>query len=225
MRIRSSMKEWALVALIAAIGVLANLPKSITQTWRVDSDFLLLALSSVLAISLLLYLRFTFFLMFMLLAVGANLPSQIAGRIGITQTPLIIAMTVMVVVSLVNYALKLMPTGLEGPKTTGTSGAWVLFYAIDRDNLAHAQRVLQMGVDPNSATEEGETPLMHAAAAGNAPMIGLLLRHGADLQRTNVKMESALEIALRNNHHAAADTLRRAREELLAQQQQTKAES
>lgn len=47
-------------------------------------------------------------------------------------------------------------------------------------------RVARQGVDTNAYDSDGKTPLIHAAACGNAIAVDVLLRHGADPLRANL---------------------------------------
>ena len=82
----------------------------------------------------------------------------------------------------INYVVALLPTGLE-PKAKDKSaeGIKALFYAIERGNVAYAQKVLAMNFDPNLMADNGYTPLMYAALRGDARMADLLVRNGADV--------------------------------------------
>jgi len=81
----------------------------------------------------------------------------------------LLALVVMVGVALINYVVKLLPTGLEPkPKEKSPEGIRALFYAIEKNNLVYAQKVLSMNFDPNMQHDNGYTPLAYAAMKGNA---------------------------------------------------------
>lgn len=217
---RRQWMEWVLVALVVVTVALINLPREYAQHLPVRTEYLIIPLVATLGIALLLYLKFAVFLMMILLAVGANLPAQLANQLNISRVPFIVAMVVMVIISLVNAFWKKLPTGLEQkPKKKSPEAAHVLFYAISKGNLVYAQRILNEEYDPNVPRADGTTPLMAAAEAGLAGMVYLLLRNGADASMLNAKGETALEIALRLGHAAVVDVLRKARQ----QEQQTAA--
>jgi len=56
----------------------------------------------------------------------------------------------------------------------------VLYWAVDNDYTAGAALLLEFGASPNIAHPGGLPPLGIALSRGNAPMVTLLLRHGAD---------------------------------------------
>jgi ankyrin repeat protein len=131
----------------------------------------------------------------------------------ISKIPIILALVVMVGVALINYVVKLLPTGLEPkPKEKSPEGVRALFYAIEKGNLVYAQKVLSMNFDPNLHLDNGYTALTYAAAKGGTPMIELLLRNGADPSMVTKEGDTAVELALRFGHAEAADLLKRARQ-------------
>lgn len=224
---RLRVREITVFCLIALIAVVANLPREMVQgTLGIDYPILYGVLGSLVVIALFLYLKFFFFLAVVLLIAGANLPEQIADGFGISKVPLVLALVAMVGVSLINYAVKLMPTGLEPrPKERSPEGVRAMFYAIEKNNPVYAQKVLSMNFDPNLMHDNGYTPLAFAAAKGNAQIVELFLRNGADPTAKTRDGDTPVELALRMGHTAAADLLRRARQETearLAARTQTK---
>jgi ankyrin repeat protein len=154
-----------------------------------------------------------------LLIAGANMPDQIAEGLNISKIPILLALVALVGVGLVNYVVRLVPTGLEAkPKEKSAEGVRALFYAIEKTNLVYAQKVLAMNFEPNLLHDNGYTPLAYAAMRGNVPMIELLLRNGADPAQTTTDGDSPVEIALRFGHSEAADLLKDARRAATAQQ-------
>src|SRR5204863_9005566 len=112
--------------------------------------------------------------------------------------PLVIALALLIGVTLINYVVALMPTGLEPrEKEKSKEGIAALFYAIEKGNLVYAQKVLSMNFDPNLVAENGYTPLMYAAARGDAKMCELLLRNGASVTLMSKDGDTAMELALK----------------------------
>ena len=108
--------------------------------------------------------------------------------------------------------VKLLPTGLEPkPREKSPEGVRALFYAIEKNNLVYAQKVLSMNFDPNLHHDNGYTPLAYAAMKGNPAMIELLLRNGADPAITSKEGDTPVELALRMGHAEVADVLKKAR--------------
>src|SRR5215471_21685517 len=192
------VREVALVLLVALTATLANLPEEMLEQFDINRDLLLATLALTVFIALFLYLKFQFFFLVVLLAVAANMPGEVADGLGISTTPLIIAMATMVGFSLINYVVDLLPTGLEKkPKQHSAEGIKVLFYAIEKGNLVYAQKILSQNFDPNLVAENGYTPLMYATMRGDAKMVDLLLRNGAIVATMSKEGDNAIELALR----------------------------
>ena len=207
------IRELILMGLITVTAVLANLPDEyVEETLGVSPTTLLAVLAIAVIIGLFLYLKFFFFMAVVLLIAGANLPEQIAEGLNISKIPIVLALVALVGVGLINYVVKLMPTGLEPkPKEKSAEGVRALFYAIEKNNLVYAQKVLGMNFDPNLHHDNGYTPLAYAAMRGSLPMIELLLRNGADPQQTTKEGDTPVELALRFGHAEVADGLKVAR--------------
>jgi len=211
---RMRVKEIIVFSLIVLIAVVANLPREYVENLGVDRQLLFGVLGSMVVIALFLYLKFFFFLAVVLLIAGANLPEQIADGFGISKVPLVLALIAMVGVSLINYVIKVIPTGLEPrPREQSPEGVRAMFYAIERNNLVYAQKLLSMNFDPNLMHDNGYTPLAYAATKGSVQMVELFLRNNADPTRRTKDGDTPVEIALRLGHTEVAERLRVARQE------------
>jgi len=218
------VREISLVALVALTAALANLPEDLLDRFDFNRDLLLGTLALTVFIALFLYLKFQFFFLVVLLAVAANMPGEVAESLGISTTPLIIAMATMVGFSLINYVVDLLPTGLEKrPKEQSAESIKVLFYAIEKGNLVYAQKVLSQNFDPNLVAENGYTPLMYAAARGDTKMVDLLLRNGANVNLVSQSGDTAIELALRIGSQECAEILKKARSEQQLREQAVRA--
>ena len=219
-------KEWALLGLVGLATLFALLPTNVAEQYGVDRGYVAAILGIVLVIALFLYLKFAFFIMVALLVVGANVTDSWSETLGISKLPLIIALIAMVGISLINYVVSILPTGLEPkPRQKSPEGIKAMFYAIEKDNLVYAQKVLSMNFDPNLLSDNGYTPLQYAAMRGNAQMVEIFLRNGANVAQLSKDGESAVELALKLGHTEAAEVLKKARQEMLAQEEQAKAEA
>ena len=207
------IRELILMGLITITAVLANLPEEyVEDTLGVSRATLVAVLGIAVIIGLFLYLRTGLFIAVVLLIAGANMPDQIAEGLNISKIPIVLALVALVGVGLINYVVKLVPTGLEPrPKEKSAEGVRALFYAIEKNNLVYAQKVLAMNFDPNMHHDNGYTPLAYAAMRGSLPMIELLLRNGADPQQTTKEGDTPVELALRFGHAEVADGLKVAR--------------
>jgi hypothetical protein len=212
---RLRIRELVLMGLITLTAVLANLPEEYVEgRLGVSADTLLAFLGIAVILGLFLYLKFFLFVAVVLLIAGANMPDQIAEGLNISKVPIILALVALVGVGLINYVVKVLPTGLEPrPKEKSPEGIRALFYAIEKNNLIYAQKVLSMNFDPDLQHDNGYTPLAYAAMKGSVPMVELLLRNGASASLTTREGDTAVELALRYGHADAAELLKRARQD------------
>ena len=209
------IRELILMGLITITAVLANLPREyVEDTLGMSSTTLVAVLAIAVIIGLFLYLKFGLFVAVVLLIAGANMPEQIAEGLNISRVPIMLALIAMVGVGLINHVIKLLPTGLEPrPKEKSPEGTRALFYAIEKNNVVYARKVLDMNFDPNLHHDNGYTPLAYAAMKGGLPMVELLLRRGADALQVTKEGDTPVELALRMGHNEVADVLKRARQE------------
>jgi hypothetical protein len=210
---RVRIRELILMGLIVITAVLANLPQEyVEETLGVSQATLVALLGIAVIIGLFLYLKTGLFIAVVLLIAGANMPDQIAEGLNISKIPIVLALVALVGVGLINYVVKLVPTGLEPkPKEKSAEGVRALFYAIEKNNLVYAQKVLAMNFDPNLHHDNGYTPLAYAAMRGSLPMIELLLRNGSDATQATKEGDTPVELALRFGHAEVADALKQAR--------------
>ena len=210
---RLRVRELVLMGLITITAVLANLPEEyVTETLGISPQGLIAVLAIAVIIGLFLYLKFGLFVAVVLLIAGANMPEQIAEGLNISKIPIVLALVALVGVGLINTVVKLMPTGLEPrPREKSPEGVRALFYAIEKNNLVYAQKVLSMNFDPDLQHDNGFTPLAYAAMRGNMPMVELLLRNGASPALTTREGDTPVELALRYGHAEVAEALKRAR--------------
>ena len=143
---RLRIRELILMGLILVSAVMANLPEEyVEDTLGVNPATLVACLGIAVIIGLFLYLKTGLFIAVVLLIAGANMPDQIAEGLNISKIPIILALVALVGVGLINYVVKLVPTGLEPkPKEKSAEGVRALFYAIEKNNLVYAQKVLSM---------------------------------------------------------------------------------
>ena len=108
------IRELILAGLITIPAVVANLPQDyVEDTLGVSQSTLLAVLGIAVIISLFAYLKFGLFVAVVLLIAGANMPEQIAEGLNISRAPIVLALVALVGVGVINYLVKLLPTGLE----------------------------------------------------------------------------------------------------------------
>jgi len=209
------VRELVLFGLIAVTALLANLPEYyVENVLGVNRSMLFAILAIAVIIGLFLYLKFGLFVAVVLLIAGANMPEQIAQGLNVSKIPIVLALVALVGVGLINYVVKLMPTGLEPkPKERSAEAVKAMFYGIEKGNLVYTQKVLSMNFDANVVSDNGYTPLGYAAMLGNPAIIELLLRNGADPKLPSKDGATPVELALQHGHSDAAELLKRARQE------------
>mmetsp|Transcript_15917 Transcript_15917/g.15331 ORF Transcript_15917/g.15331 Transcript_15917/m.15331 type:complete len:128 (+) Transcript_15917:22-405(+) len=69
------------------------------------------------------------------------------------------------------------------------------------------QKILQMGVDPNSKDKNGNTILIIGAQNGNKSIVKLALRHGGHINMTNCMGNTALHFAVEYGYTDLANYL------------------
>ena len=162
---RLRIKELVLFGLILISAVIANLPDEyVAETLGMDRGMLVACLGIAVIIGLFLYLRTGLFISVVLLIAGANMPDQIAegstsprsrssgaGRAGRRRRGQPHRQA---------HADRARAQA-EGEERRGHP----LFYAIEKNNLVYAAKVLSMNFDPNLRHDNGYTPLAYARCA------------------------------------------------------------
>jgi hypothetical protein len=207
---QKQIREWTLLGLVGTMALVANLPPRMLGSIGVETSLLMGVLGLMVVIALFLYVRFFFFLLYALLVVGANLPEKWADGLGISQTPLLLALVAMVFISLANYSAKILPSGLEPKKRKPNPEATkVLLHSIERGNHAYVNTVLTMDFDLDTVDDDGLTPLMFAARHGDLKIVQALLKRGASPLLTGPGGRAS-DVALQNNFPAVTECLKRA---------------
>lgn len=197
---KETSKDIWLLLLVALMALAANLPEDIAATYSIEKKYLLMALTGVIAVSILRYLRFTLVLMTVILAVGANLPAELAARFNIDSSIMLFTLLVMVVAAAVNRFLNVVPDKPPPTLQSPVHGARALIKAISSGNVQHVQRLIQSGVNVNVATLSGKTPLMLAAFTGYADIVQLLINAGAEIDARDRDGNTAMSIAERKGY-------------------------
>lgn len=206
---QQQIRERTLLGLVGIMALTANLPGNVLDRLGVEPGLLMALLGLLVVFTLFLYVRFFFFLLYALLVVGANLPDQWAESLGISRTPMLIALIAMVVLSLINYSAKAFPTGLEPKKRKQNPDATrAMLEAIERKNLSYVRTLLAMDFDLDSPGPDDMTPLMRAAQRGEFKIVQMLIKRGASSLLAG-PAGRASDIALKNNFPAVSEFLKR----------------
>lgn len=205
--LKESSRDIWLLLLVALMALAANLPDWVTTQYAIDKRYLLMALTGIIAVSILRYVRFTLILTTVILAIGANLPSELAETFNIYPSVMFFTLVAMAVVAVVNRFLKVVPQQSSKPLGNSMHGARALIKAITAGNVRNVQRLIQSGVNLNVTTISGKTPLMLAAFTGYADIVQLLIDGGANIHARDREGNTALNIAERKGFTRIKDLL------------------
>lgn len=209
---QKQIREWTLLGLVGAMALVANLPSDVLDRIGVETGLLMTLLGMMVVLALFLYVRFFFFLLYALLAVGANLPEQWADSLHVSKTPLLATLIAMVALSLLNYRTKVVPTGLEPKKRKQNPEATkVLLDAIQRSNLPYVKTLLTMDFDLDTTDDHGTSPLVCAAQRGEFKMVQMLIKRGASPFLAGPSGKAS-DVALQNNFPAVNEFLKKVEE-------------
>jgi ankyrin repeat protein len=194
MQIKSS--EVLILLAAAVMSFLANLPDNMLGS-LVDRKVLLVALTSLVVVAMFRYLQMMLLLTICVLAIGANLPSELAAQLGISQLALLVSLGGLIGITLLNRVLKLLPTHKESlDEVEEEEDRWkVMLAAISKGDVAAVQQMLIWNYSVNFSLN-GVTPLHLAAEKGHSEIVRMLIKYGADYRRKNAEGKTALEIGI-----------------------------
>jgi hypothetical protein len=196
MKIRFKSSEVLILLAASVMSFLANLPDSILGS-LVDRKTLLAALTALIIVAMFRYLQMLLLATISILAIGANLPTELASALGISQLALLVSLGVLISISLLNRAVKLLPTDTEDLATEFMNRRQALLAAVAKGDQATLHRLIAMNVSVNFI-QDGKTPLHLAAEKGYPEIVRILISHGADFSIKNAEGKTPLEIALAN---------------------------
>lgn len=222
MQLHIKNRELVILIVVSVMAFLANLPEAEVGNF-VDRNVLLVALVVTVFISLFRYLRLMLFITVSVLAIGANLPDQLAAQLGISQPAMIVASAVLVVVSIL-YKLHHLRERRRG---TPDEAVFVrhdtvesrngIIKAILDGNLAVLHQLLLSDVEINFS-QDGHIPLFLAIEKGHSDIVLLLLFYGAKIRVRNKEEQTPLEFALLCNNMRIAEIIHYASRQNLALQ-------
>jgi hypothetical protein len=192
-------KDYALLAIVTAMSIAANLPDSLVGLSGLGRKLLVAGLLLVVTIALVRYSKFAMVLAVAILAFGANMPQEIAETLNIDPRVLLITLASIVLFSLANRILKL-PSGLDKQQGfVSAEGSRALFRAVAKRRVGIARRIIDAGTNVNVRSRQGYTALMIAASHGHDEIVRMLLQKGADLTAVDSEGRNALQIAREAN--------------------------
>lgn len=222
MKAHIKLSEVAILLMVSFMSFAANLPDSILGG-LVDKQTLLATLTVFIVVALFCYLRALLILSISILAIGANLPAELASALGIDKSVLIASLGFLVIVTLLNYAFKLLP--MEAGKSSSSrldtdEARSVMFAAISKGDIATLNQLLEMKVDVNFYLD-GTTPIHLATEKGYSAIVQILIDHGANFRLKDAAGRRPLEIALTKKFGRTTEVLFEANKPYFANPDQT----
>ena len=215
MQINTKNRELWILIIVSVMALAANLPDDLFGT-MVDRNLLLITLVSTVFIALFRYLKLMLFLSVSVLAIGANLPDQLAAQLGISQTAMIVAAGVLVVLALLYKFYYQKQTAIDaepGADEVTINDARdtielriAVVSAILNGDLAALHQLLIADVEINFS-QNGHIPLFLAIEKGHADMVLLLLIHGAKLRVRNKAGMTPIEFGLLHSNERVQSLL------------------
>jgi Ankyrin repeats (3 copies) len=194
MKLELKLNEVIMLAIVVILSITANLPDSVLGQY-VDRDVLLSVLATVIIISLFRYLRWMLFLTITILALGANLPVQIAAVVNVDPIVMVATLVVLVFISLLNHVFKLLPTEAVVNRTDSSQSRTAVLEAVRAGNLNKLKHLLQMNVEVNFL-QDGTSPAHIVAEQGNNEIMQALINYGVNLNVINKDGLTPMEIAM-----------------------------
>jgi hypothetical protein len=194
MKLELKLNEMIMLAVVVLLSVAANLPDSLIGSY-IDKDILLSVLAGVVIIALFRYLRWMLFLIVTALALGANLPEQLASIVKVDPILMIATLVMLVLISLLNHIFKLLPTDAAAKRTDSEQSRKALLEAIRTGNLGKLKQLLKMNVEVDFL-QDGTSPAHIVAEQGNNEVLQALLDYGVNLNVINKDGLTPMELAM-----------------------------
>ena len=108
MKLKFTKKELIVLIAVALMSLLANLPEGY-ESGLINRKMLLASMVAVVVIAMFRYLQMLELMVISILAIGANLPQDLAEDIGVSQTVLLASLGCLIAITLLNRAFKVLP--------------------------------------------------------------------------------------------------------------------
>lgn len=213
--------EAALFLVILLMSIAASFGGGYLAHW-VDRRAVLVTLAVFVAVAMIQHLKMALVAVILILAIGANLPHDMAQALGVSQDALIASLGLLVAVSLLNSRFGLLPTeSARGRKHLAEIAELrhALMVAVSKGDVPTLNKLLAMNTGVNF-TEDGKTPIHLAAEKGYSDVVQVLLEHGANFRAKDAEGKTPLEIALTKKYGRTTDILFNASRPYFAKQEQ-----
>ncbi|HEY5993314.1 MAG TPA: ankyrin repeat domain-containing protein [Gallionellaceae bacterium] len=211
MKLKFTNKELFVLIAVSVMSLLANLPEGYGSLF--NRKFLLGTVVAVVVIAMFRYLQVLLLLVITILAIGANLPQELAEDLDVNPTIAMAVLGLLIALTLVNRVFRLLPTTheeqLEVPDDEAkeedlsaldtASARQRMLLSIARGDIATVRKLL----DTAGANffQSGTTPLHMATEKGYSNIVKLLIEHGANLLAQNKDGQTPLDLALTIKKH------------------------
>jgi energy-coupling factor transporter transmembrane protein EcfT len=212
MKFQAKNGELFLLAMVILLSAAANLPDQMLGG-LVDRKYLLIVLGLIVVISLFNYLDILLFLCVVALAVGANLPKQLADSLGISPVVMLAFLVFLVLISIMNTAFKKYANVKEkaAQKHDNEDSRKSVLAAISKGDLTKLNWLLSNNVEINF-TADGVAPVILAAEKGYTDVMQLLINHGVDLNVMSADGKTPVEVAIAHGFNRTAEIMKIAAE-------------
>ena len=194
MKIEFKFNEIIMLVIVLSLSITANLPDSMIGHF-VNKDLLLSVLAAFIIIALFRYLRWMLFLTVTILALGANLPEQLASVVNVDPIIMVATLVALVLISLLNHVFKLLPTDVVANRTDSSQSRKAVLEAAKSGNLSKLKHLLTMNVEVNFL-QDGTSPAHIVAEQGNNELMQALINYGVNLNIINKDGLTPMEIAM-----------------------------
>ena len=180
MKLELKTNEMIMLILVILSSIAANLPDSLVGQY-LNKDILLSVLATIIVVALFHYLRWMLFLIVTILALGANMPEQLASVVNVDPMVMIATLVALVFISLLNHIFKLLPTEANSKRTDSSQSRKAVLESIKSGNLNKLKHLLNMQVEIDFF-QDGTSPAHIVAEQGNNEMMQVLLEYGVNLK-------------------------------------------
>ncbi len=207
MKLKVSKKEVFILIAVAAMSLLANLPEGYGGSDLFNRRFLLGTVVAVAVIAMFRYLQMLLLLIISILAIGANLPHELADDLNVSPLAATVALGLLIGLTLLNRIFRIMPThrgeAFEAPdeaeeslsELDAVSARHRMLFSIARGDINTIRKLIESGT-PVNFSMNGTTPLHLATEKGYSSIVKLLIDSGADLLAQNAEGMTPLDVAL-----------------------------
>lgn len=212
MKMEVKFSEVAMLFVVIVLSFAANLTEYLNIGNFVSRKVLLIILAGTIVVALFHYLRFMLFVTIATLAIGANLPDDLAGNLGISPLVMMSALGLLIAVSLVSYLFNLLPTGIEKSRLNSDESRKSVMKAVAKGDLVNLHRLMNANAEVNF-TEDDTMPIFIAAENGYADVMQILLHNGAKFDVQNAEGRTPMDIALAKGYTRIVEIIKHAAEE------------